>query len=231
MTATSDVVFSLKHGLQSAAYNRLAVEFEEIRPLFRTGALDQLCDAYNEPGRHYHNSSHMVMLLRLFAKLRDLADDPVAVKVAIFFHDAIYHIPLDPQYPPSRDNEERSVKLMNMQAINPHHKSLLKAAQIIRSTATHSPGWDIDTRLMHDLDLSILASSPRRYAEYELEVRREYEVYPVALYAPARLGQLRAFMERRRIYTVPGLSALWETKARNNLSWAIEHLAKGQIPA
>lgn len=230
MTATSDVAFP-PSGLQGAAYNRLAAEFEEIRPLFRTGAFDLLCDAYAEQGRHYHNASHMVMLLRLFGKLRDLADDPVAVKVAIFFHDAIYHIPLDPQYPPMHDNEERSVQLMNMQALNPHHKSLLKAAQIIRATATHSPGWDTDTRLMHDLDLSILASRPRRYAQYEREVRREYEVYPVALYAPARLGQLRAFIERRRIYTVPGLSALWEQRARSNLNWAIDQLVLGKLPA
>lgn len=213
------------------AYSRLAMEFEEIRPLFRISALDILADAYDEPGRYYHNAEHMLMLLRLFRRFRDLATDPVAVKAAIFFHDAIYHIPLDPQYPPARDNEERSIKLMTMQALNPHHPSLLKAAQIIRATIGHSPGWDIDTRLMHDMDLSILASSRQRYARYEREVRGEYEVYPLALYTPARLGQLRAFIERRRIFTVPGLSALWEVRARSNISWAIDQLAQGKVPA
>ncbi len=217
--------------LKHPAYSRLAAEFEEIRPLFRTGALDMLLDAYAEPGRHYHNASHMVMLLRLFSKLRDLANDPIAVKAAIFFHDAIYHIPVDPQYPPSRDNEERSVKLMNMQATNPEHKSLLKAAHIIRTTANHTPGWDMDTRLMHDIDLSILASSRKRYARYEQEVRLEYEIYPLALYTPARLGQLRAFIERRRIFTLPGLGVVWDSRARTNLAWAIDHLAQGRVPA
>lgn len=229
MQATSETVFSPER-LHQPAYSRLAAEFEEIRPLFRTGALDALIEAYGEPGRYYHNATHMLMLLRLFARLRDVANDPVAVKIAIFFHDAIYHIPMDPQYPPSRDNEERSVKLMNMQALNPQHKSLLKAAQIIRSTSTHAQGWDIDTRLMHDLDLSILASSRQRYARYEQEVRREYEVYPLALYTPARLGQMRAFIERRRIFTLPGLGAIWEARARNNLAWAIEHLSQGRVP-
>lgn len=213
-----------------AGYARLAAEFEEIRPLFRVSALDVLVDAYDEPGRCYHNAEHMLLLLHLFRRFRDMAVDPLAVKVAIFFHDAIYHIPLDPQYPPARDNEERSVKLMTMQALNPHHPSLLKAAQLIRATATHFPGWDIDTRLMHDIDLSILASSRRRYARYEQEVRGEYEVYPLALYTPARLGMLRAFVERRRIFTIPGLSALWEARARANLNWAIEQLALGKVP-
>lgn len=230
MTAIDDVV-SLSVKPQVAVYNRLAAEFEEIRPLFRMSTLDTLIEAYDEPGRHYHNADHMLMLLRLFGKLRDLADDPVAVKTAIFFHDAIYHIPLDPQYPPARDNEERSVKLMQMQAITPHHPSLLRAARIIRSTASHSPGWDIDTRLMHDIDLSILASSRRRYALYEQQVRAEYEVYPAALYAPARMGMLRGFMERRRIYTLPGLAALWEERARTNLGWAIDQLSRGKVPA
>lgn len=217
--------------LQPAAYSRLAAEFEEVRPLFRMSTLDVLLEAYAEPGRYYHNAEHMLVLLRLFARLRTHAQDPLAVKAAIFFHDAIYHIPLDPQYPPARDNEERSVKLMQLHALNPHQASLLKAAQLIRATADHSPGWDMDTRLLHDIDLSILASSRHRYALYEKQIRQEYAIYPQALYAPARLGMLRAFMERRRIYMLPELAAVWENRARSNVSWAIDQLAAGRVPA
>lgn len=231
MVATVEKVI-FPFGLAPAAYNRLAAEFEEIRPLFRMGALDVLADAYSEPDRYYHNASHVLMLLRLFSRLRDLAQDPVAVKAAIFFHDAIYHIPLDPQYPPARDNEERSIRLMSMQAFNPNHPSLMRAAQLIRATAANArmPLCDMDMRLMHDLDLSIFATSRRRYAGYEQQVRREYEVYPLALYIPARLGILRELMERRRIYTLPGLGAVWEGRARINLAWAVEQLAAGRIP-
>jgi predicted metal-dependent HD superfamily phosphohydrolase len=212
------------------SFNRFSSEFEEIAPLFRISTLDTLIEAYDEPGRHYHTRWHITALLALFARLRDLADDPAAVKAAIFFHDAIYHIPLDPQYPPPHDNEERSIKLMNMMARDDHHPSLIKAVRLVRATTNHHASKDIDVRLIHDLDLSILATSRRRYARFERDLRAEYEVYPHPLWATARLAQLRSFMERRRIYALPPLSLAWEDRARANLAWAISELAKGRTP-
>jgi predicted metal-dependent HD superfamily phosphohydrolase len=211
-------------------FSRFSSEFEEIAPLFRTSTLDVLIDAYNEPGRQYHTRWHIASLLRVFARLRDLADDPVAVKAAIFFHDAIYHIPLDPQYPPPHDNEERSIKLMHMMARDDQHPSLVKAVKLVRATTNHYANKDIDVRLIHDLDLSILATSRHRYARFERELRAEYEVYPYPLWATARLTQLRSFMERRRIYALPPLFLAWEERARANLAWAISELAKGRTP-
>lgn len=214
----------------AVGYARFAAEFEEIRPLFRVSTLDVLLDAYNEPGRFYHGETHIVTLLRLFAKLRELALDPVAIKTAIFFHDAVYHIPLDPQFPPPHDNEERSIKLMLMMANNPQHPSVQRAIGLIRATASHVSGKDIDTRLIHDIDLSILASSRPRFARYEAQVRREYLVYPMALYCPARMGILRSFMERRRIYALGPLVMAWEARARSNLAWALDELSRGRLP-
>ena len=211
-------------------YSRLAAEFEEIRPLFRISTLDNLMDAYGEPGRFYHNGHHITALLRLFAKLRELAIDPVAVKIAIFFHDAVYHIPLDPQFPPPHDNEERSIKLMLMMANNPEYGSIQRAIALVRATAEHVSGRDIDTRLIHDLDLSILASSRHRFIAFEQQIRQEYAVYPKALYLPARMGILRSFLERRRIYALGPLVLTWEAKARENLTWALAEMAQGRLP-
>jgi predicted metal-dependent HD superfamily phosphohydrolase len=211
-------------------YSRFADEFEEIRPLFRVSTLDVLSDAYREAGRFYHTDTHVVTMLRLLGKLRGLALDPVALKAAIFFHDAVYHIPLDPQYPPPRDNEERSIKLMLMMANNPQHPSVQRAIGLIRATASHVSGKDIDTRLIHDIDLSILASSRQRFARFEQQIRQEYAVYPLALYCTARMGILRSFMERRRIYALGPLVMAWEARARSNLAWALDELSRGRLP-
>lgn len=217
-------------GVAPFFYDRFIAEFEEIAHLFRTSTLETLQDAYNEQGRFYHNRRHITTLLRLFHRLRDLADDPLAVKVAIYFHDAIYHIPLDPQYPPPHDNEERSIGLMNVRARDPQHSSLQKAIKLIRATTNHHASKDVDVQLMHDLDLSVLASSRRQYAKVERELREEYGVYPAPLYATARMAQLRSYMERRQIFALAPLSFSWDERARGNLAWAISELSNGRIP-
>ena len=208
----------------------LLAEYAEIAPLFRTSTLEQLIDAYSEPGRYYHNLSHLRTLLRLFRDVRDFADDPKAVKAAIFFHDAIYHIPMTPDMPPPRDNEDRSARFMFMQAINPLNRSLIAASHIIRNTSTHDAGETNESKLMHDLDLSILAVRMSRYAAYERALRQEYAAYPQPLYCAARLGILRGYLDRQRLYSIPYFAAKWDSKARNNLQWAIGQLSEGKIP-
>lgn len=215
---------------QSGAYSRMTAAFAEIQPLFAPGTLDRLRSCFAEPGRAYHNQVHILMMLHLFERLRDLSDDPLAVKIAIFFHDAIYHISDNPARPPAHDNEERSVDLMKDCLVGPVSPSIIKAVRLIRSTAGHATDRDMDTRLLHDLDLSILASGRQRYQQYESQIRREYAVYPDALYIPARLAILRGFLERRRIFTLPGLGLMWEDTARSNLNWAVAVLACGVLP-
>lgn len=212
-------------------FDRFESAFGEISSLFKMSALDALREAYAEPGRVYHKSQHVLLLLRLFDKFRHLAVDPLAVKAAIFYHDAIYHIPTDPQYPPAHDNEERSIQLMRYAARDSQHSALIKAERLIQATASHQPFNDPDSYLLLDIDQAILATSRRRFAQFEQQVREEYKVYPLPLYCTSRMAILRSFADRRKIFAVPELSALWEDKARANLTWALEELKNGKIPS
>lgn len=215
---------------QDPAYSRFLASFEEISPLFRMSAADVLQEAYGEPGRVYHNTEHLLMLLRLFARLRDFAQDPLAVKAAIFFHDAIYHIPQDAEYPLPQDNESRSVQLMRAQAINPHHPSLVRAEACIMATVNHTTSQDRDVCLLHDIDLYVLAASRQRFIRFEQQIHREYSVYPLPLYTAGRMRILRGFLEQRSIYAIEALEKLWGEKARANLNWAINELSAGRVP-
>jgi len=205
-------------------------EFAEVAPLFREGAATQLTDALSEASRKHHNLHHILTIMRLARPLYDLAIDPLGLRIALLFQDAIYHIPLSAAQPLPRDNEERSIRFMAMQAVNPAHPSILHAAELIRGTITHDARRGLDGPLMHDLDLSILAVRRSRYAQYEQNLRAEYDVFPQPLYCSARTAILRTLLDRPRVYASPYLASKWENAARDNISWAIKQLAQSLIP-
>ena len=64
----------------------------------------ELVSRYSQPERHYHNLRHIAECLAEFDTARHLARQPVAVELAIWFHDTIYE-------PQAADNEERSAEL------------------------------------------------------------------------------------------------------------------------
>src|SRR6188508_2389895 len=65
---------------------------------------DVLKGRYTEPHRHYHNPRHISECLAEYDSSRHLAVQPVAVELAIWFHDAIYDTH-------AADNEEQSAWL------------------------------------------------------------------------------------------------------------------------
>src|SRR4051794_22476684 len=65
---------------------------------------DRLVAAYSEPHRHYHNLEHIAEMLRVVDRLSKFAADPDAVRLAVWFHDAVY----DPR---AKDNEKLSAIL------------------------------------------------------------------------------------------------------------------------
>src|SRR5262245_66185655 len=51
---------------------------------------EALAERYAEPHRYYHTSRHIAECLAEVDHVRHLARDPVAVELALWFHDAIY---------------------------------------------------------------------------------------------------------------------------------------------
>lgn len=179
---------------------------------------EQLRGLYAEPGRHYHNATHILACLQTFDELRELAESPDEVELAIWYHDAIYD-------PTRQDNEARSAELaVEVLASVGLDASSQSVYALIMATDHRQPSATNDQRLLVDIDLSILAAAAPAYQAYTEAVRSEYGHFPDALYRPGRAAVLKKFLERPVIFTTEPGKARWEQRARENIEEEIRGL-------
>jgi predicted metal-dependent HD superfamily phosphohydrolase len=81
-----------------ALWKRCEAPFDP-RPVF-----ENLCCRYSEPHRIYHRCTHLVHCFQQLDLAYRLIQDPDAVEMALWFHDAIY-------IPRSLENEKESAEL------------------------------------------------------------------------------------------------------------------------
>jgi predicted metal-dependent HD superfamily phosphohydrolase len=178
-----------------------------------------LAGRYSEPHRHYHNSRHIEECLDEFDQVRHLTMQPVAVELAIWFHDAVYDTH-------ATDNEEQSA-LLAEQCLSEGGASTetrLSVWDLVLATRTHDASGHADAGLMMDVDLSILGKHEKRFREYEEQIRKEYEWVPDDIFAAKRLQVLEGFRARDRIYSTDWFFQACETQARKNLRASIQRL-------
>ena len=188
---------------------------EQQAPALPAPLKEAMAARHREPGRHYHNLSHVEALLRWLDRSRDLAIDPLAIEAAIWFHDAVYDTR-------SQRNEADSA-LLARQALGSlgwPEPAIAKVEAMVLATAGHAPeevDSDTDTRLFLDLDLSILGQDPARYAAYSAAIRAEYGWVDEAAYRAGRRRVLQSFLARPAIYQTPRWREAWEAAARANI--------------
>ncbi len=179
---------------------------------------ERLTKAYAEPHRHYHNQQHIAECLAEFDSARHLPEQPDAVEMALWFHDAVYD-------PKASDNEEESSALAKRCLETAGVPQLAATvAALVMVTKMHSAEAGPDAALMGDVDLSILGQSEARFAEYEAQIRKEYGWVPKPIFKLKRKEILLSFLERQHIYATEFFAAKYEEKARRNLELSIRKL-------
>src|SRR6266511_3602916 len=173
---------------------------------------DRLAALYSEPQRHYHNFRHLAECLAELESARHLAREPMAVELAIWFHDAVY----DPR---AQDNEERSAELARRCTLEAGLAAALaeSVTQLVLATKAHDASLHVDAPLVVDVDLSILGQPGPRFAEYERQIRRENAWVPAPTFASKRALILERFLARKRIYATELFFEKYEPRARTNL--------------
>ncbi|CAM5602940.1 hypothetical protein GCM10010329_50710 [Streptomyces spiroverticillatus] len=173
-----------------------------------------LLDRWAEPQRAYHTTAHLAAVLGHLDTLADHPEDPRLVRLAAWFHDAVYH--------PERDtNEERSARLAEraLAELGLENEQAAEVARLVRLTVTHDPEPD-DTNgeALCDADLAVLASSPEEYAAYAAAVRTEYAFVPDPDFRTGRAAVLTQLLALPRLFRTPYGSKHWEDAARHNLA-------------
>jgi predicted metal-dependent HD superfamily phosphohydrolase len=168
---------------------------------------------YGEPHRRYHTAEHLVAVLDHVDELAAEAGDAEAVRLAAWFHDAVYD--------PSRgDNEERSAVLAERMLADTDLPAVTVAevARLVRLTTTHDPrDDDRNGAVLCDADLAILAAPPDRYAAYAAAVREEYAAVPDDAFRAGRAEILRSLLELPALFRTAPARERWEAAARHNL--------------
>ncbi|MGW4563490.1 HD domain-containing protein [Streptomyces sp. NPDC004561] len=182
---------------------------------------DNLLMRWREPQRHYHDLTHLIAVLDRVDELERYAADPDVVRLAAWFHDAVY-------LPERSENEERSARLAERalpEAGVPEARTA-EVARLVRLTVTHDPAdEDRDGRVLCDADLAILAAPPSAYAAYTAGVREEYHFVPNDAFREGRSAILRQLLALPHLFRTPHGREHWEATARYNLSSELDLLS------
>lgn len=168
---------------------------------------------YAETHRRYHTTAHLAEVLDHVEELAAEAADAGAVRLAAWFHDAVYD-------PARGDNEERSAVLAERTLAETDLPAgiVAEVARLVRLTTTHDPRDDDDNgAVLCDADLAILAAAPDRYAAYAAAVREEYAAVPDEAFRQGRADVLRGLLGLPALFRTAPARERWEEAARHNV--------------
>jgi predicted metal-dependent HD superfamily phosphohydrolase len=200
------------------AWLGLGITNDDDQNLFQS-----ICSHYDESVRHYHTLQHLGECLDLFESVMDLTTYPAEVEMALWFHDAIYDTA-------SHDNEAQSAQWASMElskaGVLP--EKIDRIQSMIMATCHTALPITLDECLLVDIDLAILGSSAERFAEYEQQIRTEYNFVPEPIFNRKRQEILQDFLDRSTIYSTNYFQDKLGLIAQQNIRKSIDLLQAQQ---
>jgi predicted metal-dependent HD superfamily phosphohydrolase len=183
----------------------------------------ELVARWSEPARRYHTVDHLAFMLTVLDEAAEFASDIHAVRLAAWFHDAVY----DPHVAEPTANEQASADLAAAMlpplAVRP--AQIDEVVRLVLLTADHrvEPD-DRNGALLADADLAILAVDDEHYRAYADAVRAEYAFVPDDAFVAGRSAVLAKLLALDPLYYVEPHRAAWEARARANLAAELSSL-------
>jgi predicted metal-dependent HD superfamily phosphohydrolase len=164
-----------------------------------------------EPHRHYHGWCHLLDCLKQFDTVRDRLDNPDAVELSLWFHDAIY----DPR---RGDNEQQSAAWFRALAEECLPQALVKqVSDYILLTRHRQAPADRDGAFVVDIDLSSLGADWGRFEQDSVNLRMESQHLSSRDYNRGKRKFFEALLQRPRIYFTNTFCDRYEACARKNI--------------
>jgi predicted metal-dependent HD superfamily phosphohydrolase len=177
-----------------------------------------LVQAYSDSSRHYHTLQHIGCVLNTIQILQAYTQELAVVELAAWFHDVIYNTQ-------AQDNEEKSADYAGevLHSLSIPSSYVAKVKRLILNTKHHQAD-DIDSQVLLDADLAILAANPVDYQKYAHAIRKEYAWVSESDYIKGRTKVLEKFLQRQRIYFTLLMYEKSEQAARDNIQAEIKQL-------
>jgi len=173
---------------------------------------DELETLYGEPHRVYHGAAHIEHCLRLFDLAAGGMDEPDAVEMALWFHDAIYDIP-------ARENERRSAELFAARAGGRGSVRLRSKVRGLIMVTTHlDPPTTLDEAFIVDIDLSSFGRPWEEFLDDSRAVRAELAHVPDAEFYPKQRKFLGSLAARPEFCFTEFFRERHEARARENIA-------------
>jgi len=180
---------------------------------------ERMLARWSEPHRRYHDTSHLRGILAAVEMLVALADDPDAVRLAAWYHDAVYA--------GQPDDEENSAQLAESElgALGLASALVAEVARLVRLTVTHDPdAGDRNGEVLSDADLAVLGLPPAEYGANTAKVRAEYGHVSDADFRAGRSRVIGSLLSAPALYRTAEGQARWEDAARVNLAAELQSL-------
>lgn len=201
-------------------------------PVIRLDAMQLLVAMYNEPHRHYHNTTHIHAMLRELARAAHVssipARDMMRMVYMIWFHDAYY----DPYAPPAF-NEVMSATLFADWATSlpseigrdsrpqPAIDGIPEICDGIRASAFHTrdqKDLSPNIALFLDIDLHELGADVSIFDHNSKNILLEYSRTPHRDKLLGRASFFDAMLSREQLFYTRHMRDKYELSARKNMA-------------
>jgi predicted metal-dependent HD superfamily phosphohydrolase len=188
----------------TARWRRLADDDETGRDLLRR---------WSEPHRRYHDVRHLTAVLDAVDELAGEADDADAVRLAAWFHDAVYT-----GRPGADERDSAALADAALRAAGLDDALVAEVVRLVELTEGHDPDpGDRNGGVLCDADLAVLGGDPVEYAAYAAGVRDEYARVPEEQFRRGRAAVLDGLLARDPLFSTATARDRWEDRARRNV--------------
>ncbi|HEX5144038.1 MAG TPA: metal-dependent phosphohydrolase [Mycobacterium sp.] len=165
-----------------------------------------------QPHRRYHDMAHLRGILGYVEQLAEQATNADAVRLAAWYHDAVFAA--------RPDDEELSAQLAeaDLTALGVASGLIAEVTRLVRMTAAHDPApGDLDAEVLSDADLAALAISPEAYQRNSAAIRTEFAHIADDVFRTGRAFIIEKLLAAPTLYRTAAARLRWEVSARANL--------------